>query len=171
MTMQRTTIVVTLVLVGLSAGFFVAYQISVTVGLAEVDDLTYVRTFQAINEEIRTAWFAIVFFGSIPALCATVAVHWSEGTIKRFLVSAALGLYLAGIAITAAGNVPLNNNLAEYGELTIELAATARNGFEQDWNRLNLARTLAITASFVTLVLALTANSQQRPADPGPAGS
>jgi hypothetical protein len=72
---------------------------------------------------------------------------------------------------SAAGNVPLNNNLAEYGELTVELAATARTDFEADWNRLNLARTLTITASFISLAVAGTANSRQRPADPGLAGS
>ncbi|MBV7336768.1 hypothetical protein KFU94_52765 [Chloroflexi bacterium TSY] len=38
------------------------------------------------------------------------------------------------IATTAAGNVPLNNQLADY----TSIAAEARQAFEADWNRLNL---------------------------------
>ncbi len=54
------------ILTGLFAGFFVTYQISVTRGLARVDDVTYVQTFQWINRTVQTPEFAVIFFGTIP---------------------------------------------------------------------------------------------------------
>jgi len=68
---SQTAHVFATVLTGLSAGFFFAYESSVTRGLAEVDDLTYVQTFQAINATIKNPMFGTVFFGSLPALVLT----------------------------------------------------------------------------------------------------
>lgn len=149
---QRLALVVATFLVGLSAGFFFTYEASVTLGLAEVGDDAYVETFQAINRTVRNPAFGLVFFGSIPTLAIALALNWrTTGGLQRMLLAAALPLYLVGLLITAAGNVPLNDDLAEYGDVTSAVAAQARADFEDDWNRLNLMRTLAIGASFATL--------------------
>lgn len=151
---QRLTTIVAVILVGLSAGFFYTYEISVTHGLAIVDDLTYVATFQAINETVTNGWFGIMFFGSIPAIVLALAVGRRGARTTTTLNVVALLLYLTGFAITAAGNVPLNDQLALVTELTADSAAAARLAFEDDWNRLNLLRTVAIGASFVAITLA-----------------
>ena len=86
---RRVIAIITTVLVGLSAGFFVAYEVSVTVGLAEVDDVTYVHTFQAINATIRNVGFATIFFGSIPAgllelvMCRAVTCSSTTATMPN----------------------------------------------------------------------------------------
>ena len=156
MTIQRLTIAIALVLVGLSAGFFFTYEASVTLGLAEVDDVTYVKTFQAINATIRNFWFGLVFFGSLPALVLAFAVNTNAGT--KVLLAGAFGLYVLCAGITMAGNVPLNEDLAEVTEVTPDSAADARADFEADWNQLNLLRTFAVVASFGILVFAATKN-------------
>ena len=67
------------------------------------------------------------------------------------LLVAAPVLYLAGLFVTATGNVPLNRDLAEVTPVTPGSAVEARAAFEEDWNRLNLIRTFAIGASFAAL--------------------
>lgn len=149
---SAVALLVATVLTGLSAGFFSTYEASVTLGLAEVGDLAYVESFQAINETIRNPAFAAVFFGSIPAVVVAIALNWARaGTVARVLLVAVLGLYLSGMAVTVTGNVPLNDDLAAVTSLTPETAAAARSAFESDWNRLNLIRSLAFGAAFVIL--------------------
>lgn len=143
------------VLAGLSAGFFFAYEASVTIGLAELGDVTYVETFQSINATIRNPAFGSVFFGAPVALAVAVGLNWAWVTTQqRVLLGVALGLYLAGMAVTGIGNVPLNERLADADVLTPAAALAARSDFEAAWNRLNLVRTVAIGASFVALVAA-----------------
>jgi len=151
--MQRAAVAASTVTVGLAAGFFFTYQVSVTRGLAIVSDRSYVETFQAINATVRTAWFGIVFFGSIPILCATLALNWTTGRRARALVGTSLALYLATFAITAAGNVALNNDLAHVTGQSPDVLAAARNDFEGSWNALNLARTLTCFGSLVAISL------------------
>jgi uncharacterized membrane protein len=159
MSVQRVTLVIAILLLGLSAGFFFSYAASVTLGLAQVDDITYVRTFQAINDAVTNAWFGVVFFGSIFALGAAVAANWSAGRSMRALTGIALALYLTGVAITGIGNVPLNDELATVTVLTAQSAEVARQAYEAEWNRLNLARTLSIGASFAALAVAATSRA------------
>lgn len=151
---RRISLGLALMLLGLSAGFFFTYEASVTLGLAEVDDVTYVKTFQAINATIRNFWFGLVFFGSVPALGFALAAHRKAKIEIKVLLTAALILYLGCIAITMAGNVPLNDQLALVSSPTPDIAAVARAEFEADWNQLNLSRTLAVIAGFGCLVAA-----------------
>ena len=152
----RSAHVFATVLTGLSAGFFYAYESSVTRGLAEVDDLTYVRTFQAINDTIQNPLFGLVFFGSLPALLLANALQrdrtWSP---KRLLLALAPVLYVIGMAITVTGNVPLNDELADVDPSTAAVAAEARDAFEDDWNRFNGYRGIAFVGSFAGMAAAL----------------
>lgn len=155
MNLGRFSLLVATVLVGLSAGFFFTYEASVTLGLADVSDLAYVETFQAINETVRNPAFGVVFFGSIPAIVLAVAANWKTiSTVARILLAAALPLYLIGLIITGTGNVPLNNDLADVEDITAATATEARAEFEDDWNQLNLLRALSIGASFSCLAMA-----------------
>ncbi|NNE94405.1 MAG: DUF1772 domain-containing protein [Acidimicrobiales bacterium] len=155
MSPNRLALMLATVLVGLSAGFFFTYEASVTLGLADVSDVTYVETFQAINDTIRNPAFGIVFFGSVPAIGLALVANWRTApAVARSLLVAALPLYLAGLMITGTGNVPLNNDLADVATITPETAAAARAVFEDDWNRLNLVRAIAVASSFVSLAAA-----------------
>lgn len=144
---------------GLAAGFFYTYEASVTRALAEVDDRTYVQSFQAINETIQNPAFGLVFFGSIPILLVAAGLQWSAAaTTRRAMLALAPALYLVGVIITATGNVPLNDELAMVDSATPTVAA-ARADFEDDWNRLNLTRGLAFFGAFGATVGALAMTS------------
>lgn len=151
--LERGSLVASTVSVGLAAGFFFTYQISVTRGLAIVDDRAYIESFQAINATIRNGWFGAVFFGSIPLLVATLALHWRHSPVQRGLLGACLTLYAATFAITAIGSVPLNDDLGAVSERTPEVLAAARAEFEDSWNTLNLARTLTCLGALVAVAL------------------
>ena len=153
--LPRLALLVATVLVGLSAGFFFTYEASVTLGLADVSDLTYVEAFRAINDAVRNPAFGLVFFGSIPALALAATANWRPSPpLARALLAAAVPLYLTGLIITGTGNVPLNNELGDVENLTTATAAITRAGFEDDWNQLNLLRSIAVGASFACLVAA-----------------
>lgn len=148
----RLVLLLATVLAGLSAGFFYTYEASVTLGLAEVSDVGYIETFQAINETIRNPAFGLMFFGAIPVLALAAVLNWgSANRPARLLLIGGLALYLIGLAITATGNVPLNEELAELTNVTTAGAGEARAAFEDSWNRLNLIRTVAFVGSFVSV--------------------
>jgi len=135
-TLEDVSMVAATVATGLSAGVFYTLQVSIVPALAEVDDATYVTTFQSINRTIVNPWFVSVFLGA------------------PMLAGAALALQVASIAITVAGNIPLNEALDREGVVTGAAATAARTAFEASWNRLHLARTVASVGSFVAFGVA-----------------
>ncbi len=146
------------VLAGLFGGFFLTYSASVQLGLAEVDDLTYVRTFQAINATIRNPAFAVMFFGCVPAI--VLAWVLNRRTDRRAAVALAVGAMLcaAVVVITFVFNVPLNDELAGWVDPTAAEASVARAEFETVWNRWNLARTiLSVAGASAVAVAAVSA--------------
>ena len=156
------TSVAATVLAALFAGFFVTYQISVIRGLALVDDMTYVQTFQAINDTVRTPWFAVIFFGTAPMLAVASLLSRRAARPAAAVFALAVVLAVATVVITFAGNVPLNQDLAAFERLTPELAAEARADFEGPWNRLNLIRTLTALGTGVSAVAAQALLPQRR---------
>lgn len=149
----RVALAAATILTGLSAGFFYTFEASITRGLAEVDAPTYVETFRAVNDTIQNGLFGIVFFGSIPAIIIAAVANWrSADRLRRALLAAALPLYLACLLVTGTGNVPLNDELAEAAIETPADATRARAEFEDEWNDLNLVRSLAVVGSFIALV-------------------
>lgn len=138
---------------GLVAGLFLAFSTAVMPGLARSDDRTFVVAMQAINVAILNPLFLTLFVA--PLGCLTVAALTGPA---RWWVVAALVLYVANVAITQAGNIPLNDALLAAG--TPDGPAgwhAARSAFEDSWNRLHLVRTLALVASFGCCVGALRA--------------
>jgi uncharacterized membrane protein len=157
----RAVLIVAIILAGLAAGFFVTYSISVTPGLAVVDDTTYVSAFQGINAEVRNGWFAVFFFGTpITAVLAAVLL------IRRPPAAALAGLaalgYLAGVlGLTFGLHVPLNEALAAVGSVNGEAATAARVDFEATWNQWNHLRAVAALGTFLLLLAALNAATRR----------
>ncbi|MFK8023111.1 MAG: DUF1772 domain-containing protein [Ilumatobacter sp.] len=148
------SLAVALTLTGLFAGFFVTYSVSVVLGLARVDDITYVTTFQAINDTIRNAAFATFFFGCVPSIAWALAAHRTSG--RRTIASLSCGLAAcAGVILTTfLGNVPLNEELGAVIDLDASTAAAARSDFENLWNQLNLARAVLATIGLAAVAVA-----------------
>ncbi|WP_244967093.1 DUF1772 domain-containing protein [Streptomyces cacaoi] len=143
---------------GLSAGLYFAFDVSVMPGLDRGDDHTYVLAMRNINEAIENGLFGLVFFGAFLAtglaagqlrlLGRRAAARWAW---------AALALYGGVVALTTVVNVPLNRRLAAGGlSGAAGGLAALRGAFTRPWTRANAVRTLACTAALACLGRALT---------------
>lgn len=127
---------------GLQAGTYYTWASGVMPGLARVDDRTFVSSMNHINVAIVNPVFLATFLGA-PALAAAAVAVGPPGA--RGWAVAGLVLALGTVAITAVGNVPLNDALAAGG---------SRTDFETAWVRWNAARAVTSTASLACLAWA-----------------
>jgi uncharacterized membrane protein len=145
------------VTMGLLAGLFYSYACSVMPGLHASADRTVVDAMQNINKAIENPVFFVTFMGG-PALSLLAYVaERRRGTpaIARWVLA---GVALGGVAllVTAAFNIPLNNELERAGDpSTIANIAQVRDDFETPWVIWNVVRTVAVTAAFGCLARAL----------------
>ncbi|MFB9369931.1 anthrone oxygenase family protein [Kitasatospora albolonga] len=155
--LRTAVLLAAMVTMGLSAGLFFSYTVSVMPGLAKADDRTFVETMQRINVAILNGWFMTVFMGALVLALAAVALHLGAGHRGPlpWLVAAAV-LYTVLVVVTGAVNVPLNDQLAAAGSLDhIPDLAAVREKFETTWVTWNTVRTVVGTAGFGCLVTAL----------------
>jgi uncharacterized membrane protein len=139
-------------LAGLQAGTYFTWATGVMPGLARVDDRTFVSSVQQMNVAIVNPVFMATFIGT--PLLAALAI-WAGGPAARPWTIAATVLALATVAITIAGNVPLNDTLAAAGPVDkIKDLAAVRDAFETRWVRLNVARTLTSAGALASLAWA-----------------
>lgn len=158
------------VAMGLMAGIFYAFAISVMPALARTDDQTFVSVMQKINEAIQNAAFGATFFGAflLPGAAAILQYRLGARTAARWIL-AALALYVVALAITMGVNVPLNDMLAAAGDPSqaTDLAAV-RTNFEGVWGATNVARTVACTLALACLGRALSLHGRGQGDHPGP---
>ncbi|MFF5229415.1 DUF1772 domain-containing protein [Dactylosporangium sp. NPDC000521] len=140
-------------LAGLSAGVFFAYSTSVMPALGRVEDRTFVEVMQKINTAILNGWFLTAYVGALLAAIAAVLLHLggSHRPMLPWLIAATL-LYAVVFIVTAAVNVPLNDQLDAAG---LTDPAAARAAFEASWNRWNTVRTVSSAGALLTLAVAL----------------
>ena len=154
--LRQSLLIATTIATGLMAGFFYTYHVSVTRGLAIVDDATYVEAMNAINATIRNAQFGVAFFGSaVLGVLALSAYLRSPRTRVTAFVGTATVLYFVTLAITGGVSIPLNNQLAADAAAAGADLAQVRAAYETAWNSGNAARTLTNLGSFVLLTAAL----------------
>ncbi len=146
------------IFMGLSAGFFLAWQISVLPGTLRVGDQIYLNVMQSINRAILNPAFFSVFFGSFILLSAAGIYEFNQNKTVFMLILIAAVLYLFGtIGVTGLGNVPLNDALdaLDLGNIPEKAAREFRAMYETKWNRLHLIRTAAAVISYILSTWAL----------------
>ena len=146
------------ILTGLSAGFFYAWQVSVIPGTQKVVDGTYLETMQSINRAILNPAFFIVFFGTV-MLLSIASINEFNGNRTAFwlMLSASITYLIGTVGVTGLGNVPLNDQLdvMKLAEVGHDKIAEFRTFYESNWNRLHTIRTVFAVISFVLSVLAI----------------
>jgi len=155
--LRGAVLVVATVAMGLLAGLFYAFAVSVMPGLRRTDGRTFVDAMQQINVAITNGWFFISFFGApvLTIIAAALHLHGGGRTVLPWTV-AALVLYGVAFIITIRVNIPLNDALAAAGppDRTTDLTQV-RERFEATWVRWNIARAVASTAALGCLIWAL----------------
>ena len=146
---------------GLTAGLCFTWSNAVTPGLGRLDDLGFLKAFQAMNRSILNPTFIIVFMSPFLLLFinAFVFKNTNQITFTSYLVAAVLFFIGVGL-VTIFKNVPLNEIL---DKSVLETAsnveiAELRKTFEQPWNRWHMIRTVCSFTSFTLLVTGLLFN-------------
>jgi uncharacterized membrane protein len=156
--MNTIILIITTLFSGLMAGLFYAWSISVTPGLAKINDVSYLQAFQSMNRAILNPLFFVFFLGLVLLLPLLSYLSFQTSMGNQFwYVLAATILYFVGImGVTIGGNIPLNNALEalQIESMTPEQMNEFRKGFESKWNRLNSIRTISSAITFLLLVIA-----------------
>lgn len=140
-----------ILLTGLSAGLFYAWQVSVIPGTRKVTDLVYMESMQHINREILNPAFMLIFIGSLLMLAVSSYSLYPTGLAFGLMLAATLTYLLGTFAVTGMGNVPLNNELdaLQLSSMTAEQLKSFREYYETKWNWLHLIRTTFAVLSFL----------------------
>ncbi|MCC0100523.1 DUF1772 domain-containing protein [Streptomyces flavotricini] len=150
-------LMVSTVLVGLMAGLFFAFDVSVMPGPARGGGRTYVTAMQNMNAVIDgNGLFGTVFVVALFAAVASAAVELRRGRRGVAVwVGAAAVLYLAVLVVTLTVNIPLNNELADAGDAARLTDFPIVDRFRGTWAATNIVRTACSTAALIALVRAL----------------
>ncbi|MFD2546817.1 DUF1772 domain-containing protein [Sphingobacterium suaedae] len=154
--MATLLLIVTVVLTALIGGLFYAYSCSVVLGLGKLSDTEYLKAMQHINREILNPLFFLSFMGTAIFLPVSTLVFRGQQPVFIFLLLATL-VYLIGVfGVTAAGNVPLNDQLDKFDiyHSTNDAIQQMRANFESRWNTLNHVRTVCCVISILLAVCA-----------------
>jgi uncharacterized membrane protein len=154
-------LILSILFTGLTAGLCFTWSNAVTPGLGRLDDLGFLKAFQAMNRSILNPTFIIVFMSPFLLLFinAFVFKNTNQITFTSYLVAAILLFTGVGL-VTIFKNVPLNEILDKTVLETasnVELAEL-RKTFEQPWNRWHMIRTICSFTSFALLVIGLLFN-------------
>jgi len=140
------TLYAALLTVGLMAGLFFAWDVSVMPGLARLDDRAYVTTMQILIVAIENAGFYLVVLGALVFTAWSAYLHRRQGGGRWIAV--ALGCYVLALAITMVVHMPLNLDLLQVGQTD---PGAARATFETPWRVGNVARTAACSIALLCL--------------------
>ncbi|WP_340588879.1 DUF1772 domain-containing protein [Erythrobacter alti] len=141
---------------GVMAGVYFTFSVFVMRSLAHLGDEAGARAMQEINRVILRSAFLPLFIASSLA-CAALVVLGLTGLAgpEAWAVIAGGAIYVVGMfAVTAAGNVPLNNRLDAVDPASDEGKAVWRDYLVR-WTRLNHVRTVACVVAMGLLVVGL----------------
>ena len=138
---------------GIMAGVYLAFSSFIMRAFASLGTAQAIASMNAINRVILKSSFMPLFFGSsIIAVVMVITALWNSH-LPHFELAFSAGLtYAVGMfAVTAAGNVPLNNALDAVSGEGAE-ATDMWQRYLRAWTRWN---TLRAVACVVTLVLCI----------------
>jgi uncharacterized membrane protein len=145
------------VAMGLIAGLYFGWAVSVMPGLADLDDRAFIDTMQELDDAIRNPLFFGVFILAFVLPGVALALQGSSG-LRRAMpwIIAALVLYGIGALTTMAINEPLNQDIVDAGDPNqIADPAAVRDDFEGEWVAWHIVRTVLSTAALGALSYAL----------------
>jgi uncharacterized membrane protein len=153
---------ITILFSGLIAGLLYSYSCSVNLGLKALPDEGYLKAMQSINVAIQNPYFFVCFIGLLLLFPLTTWGWYTKLPVPVFylLLSASI-LYLVGVfGVTIFGNVPLNNQLAQFdiSNASPHEISSMRLTFESAWNKYHFIRTITAVLSFGLTILALLKN-------------
>lgn len=163
LSLETITVLITILLTGLTAGLCFTWTNAVTPGIGQLDDLSYLRSFQVMNRSIINPAFIAVFFGPFLGHILTVYLkHQNSDTAFWIYVGAAILFILGVVFVTLFRNVPLNEILdkTDLAVTSTEDIRALRQKFKTPWRQWHLVRTISSILSFVLLLIGFIINNQ-----------
>ena len=135
-------------------GIFLAFSDFIMRSFDLVKSQAGIETMQVLNVEIMRSVFMVLFMGL--AILSLVIIIYAAvnlgGTARLLLIGAGLSYIVGVFVVTAAGNVPLNNQLAALSPATSQALGFWKEAYMTRWVALNSLRTAAcFLASGLTL--------------------
>ena len=159
---KNTSLFLAILLTGLSAGLFYAWEVSVIPGTKLISDKSYLETMQSINRAILNPWFYAIFFGSLFLLLISTFLQYKVAVDLTFwlILGAAISYLFGTFGVTLFGNVPLNEALdaVNLDSLTGQSFEQHRRAFEGKWNQMHTIRTVFSVMAFIAIVLSTFLN-------------
>lgn len=155
---NMTSLFVSTLLTGLTAGLCFTWANAITPGIGRLNDLTFLQSFQAMNRAILNPTFIIIFMGPFFVHLANIFLFRSSPSLIFWLILSAAILYIGGlILVTIFGNVPLNEmldkvNLTQSSPQELHII---RDNFESKWNAFHRVRTISSSISFILLIISI----------------
>ena len=152
----------TVLLLGLMAGFFATYSANVNLATLELDGPTYAQVQSAFNRNVRHAGFFACFFGPIPLGLLALASAWADRRQGwwRLLALTVLAYALGIVLFTRQVNLPLNDLTESWTATTVPAHWAA---VRAAWNQANLWRSGLNLALFAASLIALVLRLQTPP--------
>ena len=148
-------LILSILFTGLTAGLCFTWFNAVTPGIGRLDNLSFLKAFQAMNRAIINSQFMIIFMGPTILLFVNAVLFRTNNTTFWLFLIAAIIFFIGIGLLTVFGNVPLNemldnSNLESLSKLELQ---TLRNKFENPWNRCNTLRKASSITSCSLLIV------------------
>ncbi|MER6977677.1 DUF1772 domain-containing protein [Streptomyces carpinensis] len=162
-------LVMSVTTVGLMAGVFFAFDVSIMPGLARTDDRVYAEAMRNFNQVIDdSGLFALIFLGALAVTVAVAVLEYRKGRRTVALwAGAAAALYAVALLVTVSVNIPLNNELAAIGDPAKAGDLSVVDKFKEVWETTNIMRTLLCTAALGCLAHCLKLHGRAGVGVPG----
>ncbi|WP_299609468.1 DUF1772 domain-containing protein [uncultured Aquimarina sp.] len=153
---ETTTMIISIVLTGLTAGLCFTWTNVITPGIGQLDDLSFLLSFQQMNRAIINPIFLIIFFGPFISNSYVAFLKYQHQDASFWIFLAASLTFTIGVVfITILKNVPLNEVLdkTNLADASLEELKMLRKRFENPWKQWHFIRTISSTISFVLLLV------------------
>lgn len=137
-------------------GIFFAFSNFIMKALARLSSAEGIAAMQSINVTVLNKWFLGVFTGTavVSLLLAGYAIaNWSTPPAP-WMFGGSVAYVIGCWVLTIAGNVPLNNKLADTSPQSIE-STTAWQHYLTRWTSLNSQRALGSVVAALLFIIAL----------------
>lgn len=155
---KLSVLLIGILFTGLTAGLCFTWSNAITPGIGRLDDLSFLKSFQAMNRAIINPSFLAVFFMPVIVLFVNAYLYRSADPKAFWSFMIAAVLFFVGIGlITVFKNVPLNEILdqAVLEDLNDVDLKALRTRFEAPWNRWHMLRTISSAIAFLLLITGL----------------
>ncbi|GEB52457.1 MULTISPECIES: DUF1772 domain-containing protein [Streptomyces] len=142
---------------GLLAGLFFTFDLSIMPGLKRLDDVAYLTAMRDFNDLIDNSGpFGLLFCAAFAVLAWGAVSEYRRGrrNVAAWAAAAAV-LYVLVLGITFTVNIPLNTELADLGDPSKAKDLSLVHDFQGTWETANIIRTVLTTAALACVAHSL----------------